>query len=122
MQVQANLKKIMAWAVVTAAMLCLAGCGGGGGGEALAQEGNRQVITFAINPGTFELISTNLPAIDLMEDSTRYTLAAGDNRLLFTTSEGIAQDIIAIHPNDVIIERPEAGTLTLILNQQIFFP
>ena len=99
--------------------LSLAGCGeslldpGGGGGEAQAQVFERGVRTYDIVPNTFQLQSNTDPAIVVSGEATTYTLV-DDGRVIFTANDVTGERNIVLDPNDIVIERPMANSVTVV--------
>jgi len=91
--------------------LCLGGCGNFDWGEVQAQT-DRGVKTYEILPNTFELQSDTDPTIIVTGEATKYTLV-DDGRVLFTANDATGARNIALDPNDIVIERPIANSVTV---------
>lgn len=77
----------------------------GGGQGKLAQ-------TYAIDPASFELVSQAAPAIEVRDGVTIYTLTASGT-VSFNALDAGARTI-EVNSNDLIIERPAAGSVTVV--------
>jgi len=89
-------------------------------GEAEAQtpgttQRGQQIATFVIDPESFVLLTTRPPTVEISDQATTYTLQS-DGDVTFTLS-GATTKTIALDPEDVVIERPFAGTVTVIRNR-----
>ena len=80
--------------------------------KAGAAQGNR-IQTFAIEAGSFELITDDEPTIDIFDGAAQYTLDESDERVSFTILGG-AEKTINLELGDIVIERPSAGAVTVI--------
>jgi hypothetical protein len=78
--------------------------------DAEAQDEFRSQI-FTIGPDSFLLRSDTDPAIEIMTGFTRYTLNTS-GFLTYTQGQTISLD-----PGDQVIERPDAGTVTVITHE-----
>ena len=92
--------------------LFLGGCGNVDQGEAQAQVG-RGVRTYEILPNTFELRSDADPTIAATGETTKYTLI-DDGRVLFTAVDATGDRSIILDPDDIVIERPIADSVTIV--------
>jgi hypothetical protein len=77
----------------------------GGGQGKLAQ-------TYAIDPASFELVSQAAPAIEVKDGVTIYTLTASGTVTFHALDAGART--IEVDANDLIIERPAAGSVTVV--------
>lgn len=99
--------------------LSLAGCGesfldpGGGGGEAQAQVFERGVRTYDIVPNTFQIQSNTDPSIVVSGEATRYIMV-DDGRVIFTANDTTGDRNITLDPDDIVIERPTANSVTVV--------
>jgi hypothetical protein len=80
--------------------------------EAQAQVG-RGVRTYEILPNTFELQSDTDPTIIVTGEATKYTLV-DDGRVLFTANDATGDRNIVLEPDDIVIERPIADSVTIV--------
>ncbi len=92
--------------------LYLGGCGDVDLEEAQAQVG-RGVRTYEIVPNTFELRSDTDPTIVVTGEATKYTLV-DDGRVLFTANDATGNRNIVLDPDDIVIERPIANSVTVV--------
>lgn len=92
--------------------LYLGGCGDVGLEEVQAQVG-RGVRTYEIVPNTFELRSDTDPTIVVTGEATKYTLV-DDGRVLFTANDATGNRNIVLDPDDIVIERPAADSVTIV--------
>jgi hypothetical protein len=86
-------------------------------GEAEAQtpgtaQRGQQIETFGIDPESFALLTNQPPTVEVSDQATIYTLQSNGN-VTFTLS-GAATKTIDLDPEDMVIERPFAGTVTVI--------
>lgn len=87
-------------------------------GEAEAQisvttQRGQQIETFVIDPESFALLTNDQPpTVEVSDQATTYTLQS-DGNVTFTLS-GAAAKTIDLDPRDMVIERPFAGTVTVI--------
>jgi hypothetical protein len=104
-------------ALLAIAVLCgltLMGCKSNPG-EAEAQTSattGQQIETFVIDPESFALLTNQPPTVEISDQATTYTLQS-DGNVTFTLS-GATTRTIALDPEDMVIERPFAGTVTVI--------
>ena len=92
--------------------LFLGGCGNVDLEEAQAQT-DRGVRTYEIVPNTFELRSDTDPTIIVSGEATKYTLV-DDGRVLFTANDATGDRNIVLEPDDIVIERPMADSVTIV--------
>lgn len=111
-----QLRKGTVWKITCIVVLLLGLVGGGCGrvdrDEAQAQVG-RGLRTYEILPNTFELRSDTDPSIIVTGEATRYTLV-DDGRVLFTANDATGNRNIDLDPDDIVIERPIANTVTVV--------
>jgi hypothetical protein len=86
-------------------------------GEAEAQtsvttQRAQQIETFVIAPETFALLTNQPPTVEVSDQATTYTLQS-DGNVTFTLL-GATTKTIDLDPEDMVIERPFAGTVTVI--------
>lgn len=74
--------------------------------------GVKQIDTFVIDPGSFQLRSRILPVIEIQEGATIYTLLT-DGNLQFKPV-GSTVRTLALDRDDLVIERPDSGALTVV--------
>lgn len=84
--------------------LALAGCNFGNDTEA-AQ--GRIIETFSIEPDSFVLLTDSDPDIVISDGTTKYTLTSNGS----VTFTGQAMNL---DPNEIVIERPASGVVTVI--------
>ena len=77
-----------------------------GGGQ------GKRAQTYAIDPASFELVSQAAPAIEVKDGVTIYTLAASGTVTFHALDAGATT--IEVDANDLIIERPAAGSVTVV--------
>lgn len=99
--------------VVLVLGLSLGACGNGDQGEAQAQVFERGVRTYDIVPNTFQLQSNTDPTIVVTGEATQYTLV-DDGRVLFTANDATGNRNIVLDPDDIVIERPAADSVTIV--------
>ena len=92
--------------------LLMGGCGNVELEEAQAQIG-RGVRTYEIVPNTFELRSDTDPTIVVTGEATKYTFV-DDGRVLFTADDATGNRNIVLEPDDIVIERPMADSVTIV--------
>jgi hypothetical protein len=101
--------------------LYLGGCGNGnlGGSQAQAQaQAERGVRTYEIEANTFELQSNSEPTIEVSGEATTYKLV-DDGRVVFTSTYGDRNFVL--DPDDMVIERPIARSVTVVtLRSRLF--
>ena len=98
--------------VVLVLGLSLGACGNGDQGEAQAQIG-RGVRTYEIISNTFQLRFDTDPTIVVTGEATQYTLV-DDGRVLFTANDATGARNIVLEPDDIVIERPMADSVTIV--------
>lgn len=106
------------------ALLCvltLGGCNAGGsGGVAVAQQigdtQNKRIETFMIDIVSFVLNTDSLPNVEVRDSATVYVMQS-DGDVTFQPSDGSAVRKIDLELNDVVIERPGIGVLTVMRDQ-----
>jgi len=89
--------------------LSLGACGNVDRGE--AQQFDRGIRTYDIVPNTLQLQSVTDPTIVLSGEATKYTLV-DDGRVIFVANDGSRN--IVLDPDDIVIERPMANSVTVI--------
>jgi hypothetical protein len=97
--------------VVLVLGLSLGACGNVDEGEAQVFE--RGVRTYDIVPNTFELRSNTDPTIVVTGEATKYTLV-DDGRVIFTANDPTGNRNIVLDPDDIVIERPMANSVTVV--------
>ena len=102
----------IACVVVLLLGLYLGGCGNADVGEAQAQD-ERGIRTYLTFPNTFELRSFSDPTIEVSGEATKYTLV-DDGRVLFTSTDAIGDRNFTLDPEDMVIERPMANSVTVV--------
>ena len=103
--------KIM-FIVVLVLGLSLGGCGNVDRGEAQVLF-ERGVRTYDIIPNTLQLQSDTNPTIVLSGEATKYTLV-DDGRVIFVANDTTGSRNIVLDPDDIVIERPMANSVTVI--------
>ena len=98
--------------VVLVLGLSLGGCGNVDLGEAqiVFERGMR---TYDVVPNTFQLQSDTDPAIVVTGEATKYTLI-DNGRVLFTANDTTGNRNIVLDPDDIVIERPMANSVTVV--------
>ena len=87
----------------------------GDNGDAEAQdgtEGERRIETFRVDAGSFELVVDAEPMVTISDGTTRYELTS-NGTITFILQTGQEQTF-PLETGDEVIERPAAGTVTLI--------
>ena len=97
--------------VVLVLGLSLGACGNVDRGEAQVFE--RGVRTYDIVPNTFQLQSNTDPTIVVTGEATKYTLV-DDGRVIFTANDTTGNRNIVLDPDDIVIERPMANSVTVV--------
>ena len=97
--------------VVLVLGLSLGACGNVDQGQ--AQVFDRGVRTYDIVPNTLQLQSDTNPTILVNGEATQYTLV-DDGRVIFTANDNTGQRIIVLDPDDIVIERPMANSVTVV--------
>jgi hypothetical protein len=97
--------------VVLVLGLSLGACGNVDLGEAQVFE--RGVRTYDIVPNTFQLQSNTDPTIVVTGEATRYILV-DDGRVIFTANDTTGNRNIVLDPDDIVIERPMANSVTVV--------
>jgi hypothetical protein len=111
-----SLFALFALAVLMVTGMVLSGCSSG---VSEAQIPSAKLIeTFRIRDDSFAIQANVVPAIDISNGATRYTMRSqafltfillnGDSRIFFLTAD------------DIVIERPESGLLTVVQNRATF--
>ena len=72
----------------------------------------KRIETFVIDPASFSLVTNAVPEIDATDGATTYVLTASGS-MTFNLLSG-AQRTITLDVDDRIIERPFAGTVTVV--------
>jgi len=103
--------KIM-FIVVLVLGLSLGGCGDVDRGEAQVLF-ERGVRTYDIVPNTLQVQSDSDPTIVLTGEATKYTLV-DNGRVLFTANDTLGNRNITLDPDDIVIERPMANSITVV--------
>jgi phosphoglucomutase len=110
------MRESIVWKVTCSVVLLLGlylgGCGNVDRGEVQAQT-ERGVRTYEILPNTFELRSDTDPTIIVTGEATKYTLV-DDGRVLFTANDATGDRNIVLEPDDIVIERPIADSVTIV--------
>jgi hypothetical protein len=99
--------------VVLVLGLSLGGCGDVDLEEAQAQVFERGVRTYDIVPNTFQLQSNTDPTIFVSGEATRYIMV-DDGRVIFTANDTTGNRNIVLDPDDIVIERPMANSVTVV--------
>ena len=73
----------------------------------------RGVRTYNIVPNSFQLQSDSGPTIIVTGEATQYTLV-DEGRALFTANDSTGARTILLDPDDIVIERPIANSVTVI--------
>ena len=81
--------------------------------EKVEAQTERGVRTYEILPNTFELRSDTDPTITVTGEAKKYTLV-DDGRVLFTANDATGDRNIVLDPNDIVIERSIANSVTVI--------
>ena len=96
--------------------LALSGCTSNpGAAEAQApatQQPGQRIETFVIDPASFSLLTDRPATIEVTDHATTYTLQS-DGDVTFEPS-GAPAKTINLDPTDIVIERPLAGTITVV--------
>ena len=86
-------------------------------GEAEAQSTTGQrgklIETYMIDPASFALVTNAVPSIEVKDGVTIYTLVS-QATVSFTTTETSGSVRIQVDAEDMIIERPETGSVTVV--------
>jgi len=111
-----QLREGIVWKITCIVVLLLGlfwgGCGEVDRGEVQAQVG-RGMRTYEILPNTFELRSDTDPTIIVTGEATKYILV-DDGRVLFTANDATGDRNIVLDPDDIVIERPIANSVTVV--------
>ena len=104
--------------IVLLCALTLSGCSSGGSsGVAEAQQvvslQNKRIETFIIDVDSFVLKTDNPPDLEVRDSATVYVIQS-DGDVTFQPSDGSPQMTLNLELNDVVIERPDVGTLTVM--------
>jgi len=91
--------------------LSLGACGNVDVGEAQVFE--RGVRTYDIVPNTLQIQSNMNPDIVVTGEATQYTLVE-DGRVIFTANDITGNRNIVLDPDDIVIERPLANSVTVV--------
>lgn len=104
------------------ALLCtlaLSGCSSSDSGVAVAQQvallQNKRIETFLIDAASFVLNTDNLPTVEVKDSATVYVMqSSGD-----VSFEELGGSVVTLDLkiNDLVIERPHAGTVTVMRDQ-----
>lgn len=105
--------------VVLVLGLSLGGCGNVDRGEAQVVF-ERGVRTYDMVPNTFQLQSDTDPTMVVTGDATKYTLV-DNGRVLFTGNDATGNRNIVLDPDDMVIERPIANSVTIITQRSRLF-
>ena len=97
--------------VVLVLGLSLGACGNVDRGEAQVFE--RGIRTYDIVPNTLQLQSDTNPTIVLSGEATKYTLVE-DGKVIFVANDTTGSRNIVLDPDDIVIERPMANSVTVI--------
>jgi hypothetical protein len=97
--------------VVVVLGLSLGACGNVDVGE--AQVFDRGVRTYDIVANTFQLQSHTNPNIIVTGEATQYTMV-DDGRVIFTANDPTGNRNIVLDPDDIVIERPIANSVTVV--------
>jgi hypothetical protein len=103
--------------VVVLLGLHLGGCGNVDRLEAQVERGMR---TYEMDPNTFELRSDTEPTIEIIGEATKYTLV-DDGRVLFTATDTTGDKSFRLDPDDMVIERPIANSVTVVTERSRLF-
>jgi hypothetical protein len=91
--------------------LSLGACGNVDVGE--AQVFDRGIRTYDVVPNTLQLQSNTNPDIIVTGEATQYTLV-DDGRVIFTANDTTGNRNIVLDPDDIVIERPLANSVTVV--------
>jgi lipopolysaccharide export system protein LptA len=80
----------------------------------------RGVRTYDIVPNTLQLQSDSDPTIVLTGEATQYTLV-DNGRVLFTANDTTGNRNITLDPDDIVIERPMANSITVVTQRSRLF-
>lgn len=103
------------WTLACVVLIALGLAMGGCDSEVVdtAEAADRRIVeTFVIEPESFVLRTDLTPTIETTDGTTKYTLTS-DGTITFTPTTDIAR-IINLVTDEIVIERPPSGTLTLI--------
>jgi hypothetical protein len=104
--------QILLCALLLTLAVALTGCGDTNEANAQATLA-RTIETFQVNPGTFFLDSNLAPTVVVGDQFTQYTLTDNTSIIRFNLSTGeIFNGVLFV--DEVVIERPLAGTVTII--------
>jgi hypothetical protein len=83
--------------------------------EAQISAGGRGKLaeTYVIDPASFKLVTSATPAIEVRDGGTIYTLTSSGT-VSFNGLDSITTTTIQVDANDIIIERPLAGAVTVV--------
>ena len=73
----------------------------------------RGMKTYDIVPNTFLLQSDTDPTIAVSGEATQYTLV-DSGRVIFTANDTTGNRSIVLDPDDIVIERPLANSVTVV--------
>jgi hypothetical protein len=76
------------------------------------------IATFRIQDDSFALQANAIPIIDISNGATRYTMTA-QTFLTFILLNGESRNLF-LSADDIVIERPESGLLTVVQNRATF--
>ena len=107
--------------LVLLCVLSLSGCNSGGsGGVAIAQQigeiQNKRIETFIIDVTSFVLKADGPPNIEVKDNATVYIMQSNGD-VTFQPSDGSAGRKIDLEFNDIVIERPDVGAVTVMRDQ-----
>jgi hypothetical protein len=103
--------QILLCALLLTVSVAMTGCGGGK--DANAQVAVARVIeTFQFNPGTFFMDANLAPTIVVGDQFTQYTITDSTIIRFNLSTGGLFTRVLLA--DDVVIERPLAGTVTIV--------
>ena len=75
----------------------------------------KRIETFMINPASFSMVTSAEPDVETDDETTTYTLTS-QGSVTFTPVDA-PQRTISLNASDQVIERPLAGTVTVVRNR-----
>ena len=108
-------------AMVLLSVLILSGCSSGNsGGTAVAQQigefSNKRIETFLIGVDSFVLKTDRAPSVEARDSATVYTMQS-DGDVTFQPLGSSELRNLSLKPNDLVIERPDVGTVSVMRDQ-----
>ena len=109
----ARVKGICGWKACCAVLIvaAIAGIGCSLGGDDANAQVRKRIETLNVSADAFLLLTDDGPTVEVRDGATVYTMISAGSLNL-----GQSQNF-ALEANDVVIERPASGTVTLIRSQ-----